>query len=249
MTCVFAHDDGVYVLGALSPAQRREFERHLPGCAECGRAVAELAGLPGLLGRVGASVVEQPQAEEPVPATLLPALSREARRHLRRRTWTAAGLAAAAAAVVAVTAVAVWQAGGDQTAAPIEPAPTSSPAGPSPVEPSPVEPSPVVETRSMRPVGNVPVQATISLEQVTWGTRLGLVCTYDTTSVDYELPRRVDYMLVVRTRDGREEHVGSWRSVDGLPMQLTAGTAATPEELASVEVRTANGRVVLRLTA
>lgn len=243
MTCAFAHDDGVYVLGALSPAQRREFERHLPGCAECSRAVAELAGLPGLLGRVGASIVEQPEAEEPVPATLLPALSREARRHLRRRTWTAAGLAAAAVAVVAVTAVAVWQGGGDQTAAPIEPAPTSNSAGP-----SPIDPSPVVESRSMRPVGNVPVQATISLEQVTWGTRLGLVCTYDTTSVDYELPRQVDYTLVVRTRDGREEQVGSWRSVDGLPMQLSAGTAAAPEELASVEVRTADGRVVLRLT-
>ena len=55
------------------------------------------------------------------------------------------------------------------------------------------------------------------------------------------------YTLHVRTSDGRSERVGSWRSVDGMAMQLMAGTAASPEELESVEVRTASGRVVLRL--
>ena len=65
--------------------------------------------------------------------------------------------------------------------------------------------------------------------------------------VAYQLPPEVDYLLYVRTQDGRAERVGSWRSVDGKPMQLTAGTAATAEELESVEVRTADGRVVLRL--
>ena len=35
MTCMFAHHDGAYVLGALSPAERRAFEDHLPGCAAC----------------------------------------------------------------------------------------------------------------------------------------------------------------------------------------------------------------------
>ena len=48
----------------------------------------------------------------------------------------------------------------------------------------------------------------VTLEQVTWGTRLGFVCTYDTQSVDYELPPEVDYTLYVRTRDGRAERVG-----------------------------------------
>ena len=37
---------------SLSPTDRLEFERHLPGCERCRRSVAELAGLPGLLGRV-----------------------------------------------------------------------------------------------------------------------------------------------------------------------------------------------------
>ena len=99
----------------------------------------------------------------------------------------------------------------------------------------------------MQPVGDVPVRATVTLEQVTWGTRLGLSCTYDPESVEYELPPEVDYTLYVRTRDGRAERVGSWRSIDGRAVQLTSGTAADAEELESVEVRTADGRVVLRL--
>ena len=237
MNCRFAHDDGAYVLGALDPADRQEFERHLPGCADCTRAVGELAGLPGLLGRVDASVVAEPEIEDPVPATLLPDLLRAVRHARRRHTWALAGLAAAAAVAV-VVALAVGQVGPDETASLTDPGASSSPADPSPSDVVPVR---------MRPVGDVPVRATVTLEQVTWGTRLGLVCTYDTESVEYELPSEVDYALYVRTRDGRSERVGSWRSVDGLPMQLTAGTAASAEELESVEVRTADGRVVLRL--
>ena len=44
--------DAAYVLGALSPADRREFEEHLVGCPACQAAVSELAGLPGLLAQV-----------------------------------------------------------------------------------------------------------------------------------------------------------------------------------------------------
>ena len=235
MSCRFTYDDGAYVLGALSPADRQEFERHLPGCQDCSRAVGELAGLPGLLGRVGAGVVEEQDADDPVPATLLPALSREVQRTQRRRTWSAATLAAAAAVAV-VVALTVGQVGGDETAGPPEPGASSSPTEPSDVVP-----------REMQPVGDVPVRATVTLEQVTWGTRLGFDCTYDSRWVDYELPPEVDYALYVRTRDGRAERVGSWMSVDGMPMKLIAGTAASAEELESVEVRTADGRVVLRL--
>jgi hypothetical protein len=233
MSCRFAHDDGAYVLGALSPVERQEFERHLPGCADCTRAVGELAGLPGLLGRVDVSVVEDPYVEDPVPDTLLPALSREVRRARRRRAWAAAGLTAAAAAVVAVVAVTLG--GDDQPDSPALPPPSSTSADPTP------------EPVAMQPVGEVPVRATVTLEQVTWGTRLGLTCTYDTGSVGYDLPPEVDYTLFVRTRDGRAERVGSWRSVDGQPMQLSAATAADLDDLASVEVRTLDGRVLLEL--
>jgi anti-sigma factor RsiW len=42
----------VYVLGALSPGERRRFERHLRGCPVCREEVVRLAGLPGLLARL-----------------------------------------------------------------------------------------------------------------------------------------------------------------------------------------------------
>lgn len=237
MSCRFAHDDGAYVLGALSPGERLEFERHLARCEECTRTVGELAGLPGLLGRVDPAVVEDSVVDEPPPATLLPALSREVRRVRRRRTSLAVGLAAAAV-VAAVVAVAAAQLGGEETTAP-------APPGVSPTVSEPTGAEPV--TLTMRPVGEVPVRATVSLEPVGWGTRLGLSCTYDPESVDYNLPPAVDYTLVVLMRDGRVEQVGSWRSVAGRAIQFTAGTAASAEDVASVEVRTVDGRVVLTL--
>ncbi|NUT50514.1 MAG: zf-HC2 domain-containing protein, partial [Saccharothrix sp.] len=42
-----------YVLGSLSPGERREFEAHLAtGCPECAGDVTALAGVPGILSAV-----------------------------------------------------------------------------------------------------------------------------------------------------------------------------------------------------
>ena len=167
--------------------------------------------------------------QQPVPDTVLPALSRAVRRARRRRTLAAAGAAATVAAVVTPLVTSHLDLGGGA-------APTLSAAGSAP---SGLTPQP------MDPVGDVPVQANLTVETVTWGTRLDLTCTYDTTSVRYELPPALDYVLVVRTRDGRTERVGSWRSVNGRTMRLTAGTAAHRQEIAAVEIRRPDGRVVL----
>ena len=48
----FAQWDAAYVLGALSPAERREFEEHLASCPVCQGAVSELVAIPGLLAQV-----------------------------------------------------------------------------------------------------------------------------------------------------------------------------------------------------
>jgi anti-sigma factor RsiW len=45
---------GVYVLGALEPAEREAFERHLSECEICPAEVADLGMIPGLLGRLDA---------------------------------------------------------------------------------------------------------------------------------------------------------------------------------------------------
>jgi hypothetical protein len=234
VTCPFALDCATYVLGALSPGERLALERHLPGCPSCTRAVRDVAGLPGLLDRVDPTLLESPPDDQALPETLLPALTRAVRRRRRRRTLAAA--VAAAAAVVAVGVPAVLSLDGDGEAP--APAPPSATAGQDPPAEQP-----------MSAVGEVPVEATLGLETVTWGTRLLLTCTYEPASVEYELPPSVDYTLVVRTRDGRTEQVGSWRSVGGMTMRLTAGTSADQDDIASVEVRTRSGRVVLRLRA
>jgi hypothetical protein len=97
----------------------------------------------------------------------------------------------------------------------------------------------------MRPLSGAPVQASLDLESVTWGTRLNLVCTYAPN--DTSMPHTVRYALQVRTRDGRTERVGTWRSVDGMTMHLTAGTAVRSQNIASVEVLAPDGTPVLRL--
>ncbi len=233
MSCPMAHEDAAYVLGALPPADRLAFEQHLTGCDQCTRAVLELAGVPGLLSRTGAEAFEGSSGQQTVPDTVLPALSRAVRRGRRRRTLAAAGAAATVAAVVAPLVTSQLDLGAG--AAATLPGASSTPSA--------LTPQPMV------PVGVVPVQANLALETVTWGTRLYLVCTYDTTSVGYKLPPAVDYVLVVRTRNGGTERLGSWRSVAGSTMRLTAGTAANRQEIASVEVRTPDGQVVLTAAA
>jgi hypothetical protein len=232
MTCMHAHDDAAYVLGALSPSERLEFERHLTTCEECARSVRSFAGMPGLLDRVDASVLEDPPADPPLPSTLLPALHRAVETRRRRRTTVIAGLAAAAAAVAALGVPMVL--GNDGR--PVSGSGTST---------SSVD----VETLAMAPVGDVPIKASLGLERVTWGTRMLLTCTYDASTVDFELPDEVDYLLFVTTDQGRTEQVGSWRSVDGTTMRVPAATSVGRDDIATVEVRTTDGRVVLRLDA
>ena len=230
MTCPFAHDDAAYVLGALPSVERLAFERHLDGCGSCTRALRELAGLPGLLGRVDIDIVEPAPVAESLPDSLLPALLREVRRTRRRHALAAVGLAAAV--VVGIAPVVASQVGGEAGTPPAAPSSTAPPSGVAPL--------------TLDPIGDVPLRASVTLEPVTWGTRLGLTCTYDRELVEYELPPAVDYTVYVLTSDGRAERVGSWRSVTGRTMRLSAGTAATRADIASVEVRTPDGRVVLK---
>lgn len=228
MSCPFAKDAGAYVLGSLSPADRLEFEQHLPECDDCTLAVRDLAGMPGLLGRVEPSVLEQ--SDRPLPDTLLPTLSRRVRGTRRRRLVLGAGVAAAVAVLVPVALLRVGADGPEQRTEPQE---TSEQAE--------------VMAESMYPVGKVPVQAELSMEAVTWGTRLGLTCTYDRDALGRRLPPAVHYTLHVRTRDGRSEHVGSWRAVTGMTMTITAATSSPREDILWVQVRDPDGRVMLQL--
>ncbi len=115
---------GVYVLGAIDPAERALVDAHLMTCAECRDELAGLAGLPALLARVNPDEISRICADDAVGSSVPAAVAigpgpgagagtedrppgeligtvldlAEARR--RRGRWR---LAAAAAAVVAIS--------------------------------------------------------------------------------------------------------------------------------------------------
>jgi len=98
---------GVYLLGAIEPAQRPVVESHLAGCHGCRAELSGLAGLPSLLRRVPADSVLQLVADDPGQVTsesplnaLLPRIGA-----IRRRRNLLAAAAAVAAAIVAASAV------------------------------------------------------------------------------------------------------------------------------------------------
>ena len=228
MSCEFEHNDGAYVLGALSPDERAEFEQHLAGCDSCSRSVRELAGLPGLLARVPVDVLETGGSRTPpVPDTLMPALVRRARQRQRRRTFVSVGLVAASvlAAGIAVGAVVHHD---DRPAAP------SVAAGTARAQP-------------FQPVGAQPISGWVSLTKVGWGTRLDLTCSYAGQPDAYAHGWAVSYTMSVVRTDGSTEQVASWRALPGETMRLSGASSSDPSQIARVVVRTAAGTEVLRL--
>jgi anti-sigma factor RsiW len=96
---------GVYVLGAIDPAERAMVEAHLLTCRDCRDELAGLASLPALLARVSQEELSRiedegasPADAEPPPQLIGTVLDLAAARR-RRYRWR---FAAAAAAVVAL---------------------------------------------------------------------------------------------------------------------------------------------------
>jgi Putative zinc-finger len=107
---------GVYVVGAIDPAERALVDEHLSQCALCRDELAGLAGLPAMLSRVPASDVQRlsmsptglPELAEP-PAELLNSLLRRVAVRRRARMWRGAVAVAAAAVIAAAGATAITQ--------------------------------------------------------------------------------------------------------------------------------------------
>jgi len=225
----FAHADAAYVLGALTPMERRAFEEHLRGCAPCSRSVRDLAGIPPLLSQLDRAMFEPPEDAPPLPAALLPGLLKQVHDARRRRlTWSLAGTVAAL--LLGAVGVGVWTTGDGTT-----------PGGAGSVQ-VPSADAPL----QMRQVGQREVAASLAMEQVPWGTRLELVCTYDGGHDPDAGAEAPSYSLVVHTRDGRSEQVATWRAVPGRSVEVPAATAAARDDISSVDVRTLDGRLVLK---
>lgn len=102
-----------YVLGALDPTERAEFDDHLDGCAECRAAVMDFAPLPGLLATVDEGELRA-AAPDGADAVVAAAAAAHRRTERSRRRWrTAAGGLAAAAILFFVVAFAQWSSDAD----------------------------------------------------------------------------------------------------------------------------------------
>lgn len=229
VACRYEMWDGSYVLGSLSPAERREYESHLDSCESCSRAVRDLAGLPGLLGRIGPEIFDEP-ALEPVPETLLPRLSRAVRRSQQRRTWLTSGVAAAAAVVItSAGALALGGGSGTPEAGP----PTSGPTAIQAV------------SRPMTKVSHDPMVASVAVQSVGWGTKLTLSCSYPVGGSIYEGGA---YALVVHTKDGKTQKIATWNGLPGKSMSVDGATSTAKQDIRSVEVTTSTGTPVAELS-
>ncbi|HET8599396.1 MAG TPA: zf-HC2 domain-containing protein [Segeticoccus sp.] len=246
----FGEYAGAYVLGALSPQERHDFEAHVRECPDCAEAVQELAGLPGLLATVPREVAEARPAG-PVPDTLLPRLIGAVRARERRRRWLTAAAAAAVATALSVGGLTLTGAPGDHGASTAQSGTgTGSPSGRG-----------AAHSTAMTVVGSTPLRADLAMEQVAWGTRLDLRCTYPATTASTGggpgygssggaaggTGAGPAYELVVRSRSGQLQRVATWQAVPGKTITVTGATSWSRADIASVQVRAASGHPLLEL--
>jgi anti-sigma factor RsiW len=216
----FEHGDAAYVLGALSHEDRMAYEEHLRTCARCSAAVAELAVLPGLLGRLPALPTPAGAPEQP-PETVLPGLlARMRRSRARRRARTAAVAVAAAAVLVTGTAVVTAQT-------------RSAPE---------VAGVPVILVAP----GDAPVNAELRLEDVAWGTRITMTCRYEgpPPSGPYAAPHTYQ-LVVVAAADRSTQSVAQWQALPGRDAHVAGSTELSSDEIAVVQLRDGDGTVLL----
>ena len=253
----YADWDASYVLGALSPAERLEFEGHLAGCAACRSAVADLAGMPGLLAQLTPAEVlamdhagDDGQGDDLLamtpPASLMPVLPVAAASSWRRRWLVPVAAAAAALLIGGIGGYAASTAGRDggpgvrSTAGPTGSGGSSRPGSTRPVAAparlafSPVEPSLMTAVVDVVPVAN--------------GTELRVECQYaHATGAAGAGDYRVDYAIWVVDRSGRATELRDWTARPDRIMHPVGVSALPVAQIASVEIRQVDtGHTVMR---
>ena len=209
--------DAAYVLGMLSADDRRAFEKHLKTCERCSDAVAELAGLPGLLSALSpeeasALLSAAPlAAAEHVPSLTASLAQRVRRSRVRRRLLTGA-VAFVVAGLLTTTGLVIGTSAPQTT---VIAASTHAPLVP------------------MTVVGTPVMTAQLGVTKKGWGTRLDWTCQYDSQS-----RYSASYDLVVTTTSGETETVASWTTTGGPGAKdLSASTGLQTSEIARIDIR------------
>ena len=208
--------DAAYVLGALSPVERREYEEHLASCPTCRAAISELAGLPGLLAQVApedaevlAAVPSEPAADSP-PASLLPKMIIRARN--RRRRTLGAIVAAAAALLVILVGIGVGSG-----LLPL------GPQGP----------------RRLAFVQVVPsaITAVVDVVPIKGGTDIAVECQYGEIGEPRPGGAYAEYSIFVVDRSGHARLVKKWPAKPNKVMRPSGNTDLRVSQIAVVEIR------------
>lgn len=228
----FATWDAAYVLGALSPTERRAFEAHVRECERCADSLAEFAGMPGILSRVpreqafalvndvvATETGDERAAEGPGPE-MLPSLLHRVRRRRVRSRWLIAGLSAVAAAVVVGAAF---------------------------VLPSALQPAPPAPNVAMQQVEPSALTADLRLTAEPWGTRIDSRCSYAHVGGDEE-HHAWTYAMVVTDRTGAQHQISTWTADEGTTAAPVATTSVPLADIAAVDIRAGDGTVLLRST-
>jgi anti-sigma factor RsiW len=208
---------GIYVVGAIDPAERTVVDVHLGTCPDCREELAGLAGLPALLGRVPTDEAERlilhgdDIGDPQPPAELLDSLlSRVAVRRSSRR-WNF--IAAAAAAVLIAVA------GGAVGARYIDPGGHPSAAAPA---------------RTALDVASATnqwthVTAVVSYSGRSWGTQMAVRVT--------GIPAGTACSLWVVDSNGHRSSAGSWLVGTGTQdADYPASSAVSASRVRSFEV-------------
>ena len=207
--------DAAYVLGSLDSTDRRTFEDHLRTCAACRAAVAELAGMPGLLRLVPAEEATALGGAPVAEVVELASVARAVQRDRRRRT---ALLASAAAALLVLGGVAGVLLG----------RPTGTPVA------APSSTSQVTELR-LEPVGAAAVSADLTLQEKRWGTRIDWECRYPSDEGPYATAPT--YELVLVDDDGARTVVATWTGGSTGARGLGASSSIVTDTIRRVEIR------------
>lgn len=220
--------DAAYVLGALSTDERREYERHLTTCDACQSAVAELAGMPGLLMKIDATTAEAlvstvvTENEFVLPLAPIQSLADAAikRKTLVRRRF-AAGMAAAASVVLVIGLLVGVNIGSSSN-----PGSTQDAVATTGIK------------VAMVPLGTNAMVVNMHVTKKAWGTQFSWNCVYGSDSSSWSTPQAYD--LVITDASGISTTVATWSQSGSAAKGLVASTGVPLSKIKTIDVRYSN---------